>query len=65
MNKRFLTIKEILNSLKSEYPLQKLFKADALIFLDKFASETYKLYQIGKTDKQIHSEIKTWNYENN
>lgn len=65
MNKRFLTIKEIINSLKNQYPLKKLFKADALIFLDRYSSDVYRLYQNGKTDQQISNEIKTWKYENN
>ena len=61
MIKRFLTIEVIKNNLTQGKLLKDLFKADALIFIDKLSTEVYKLYQNGFSEKQILKQIKDWN----
>lgn len=61
MIKRFLTIESIKINLTQGKLLKELFKADALIFIDKLSSEVYKLYQNGLSEKQILKQIKDWN----
>jgi hypothetical protein len=61
MIKRFLTIETIKNNLTQGKLLKDLFKADALIFIDKLSTEVYKLYQNGFSEKQILKQIKDWN----
>lgn len=61
MIKRFLTIETIKTNLTQGKLLKELFKADALIFVDKLSSEVYKLYQNGLSEKQILKQIKDWN----
>jgi hypothetical protein len=61
MIKRFLTIEVIKNNLTQGKLLKDLFKADALIFIDKLSTEVYKLYQNGLSEKQILKQIKDWN----
>jgi hypothetical protein len=61
MIKRFLTIEAIKTNLKQGKLLKDLFKADALIFVDKLSTEVYKLYQNGLSEKQILQQIKDWN----
>ena len=58
MIKRFLTIETIKNNLTQGKLLKELFKADALIFIDKLSSEVYRLYQNGLSEKQILKQIK-------
>jgi len=41
--------------------LRELFKADAIIFIDKYSTQVYKLFQNGQTEKQILQQIKDWN----
>jgi hypothetical protein len=41
--------------------LKDLFKADAIIFVDKLSTEVYNLYRGGMTEKQIVEKIKDWN----
>ena len=61
MIKRFLTIEAIKTNLTQGKLLKDLFKADALIFVDKLSTEVYKLYQNGLSEKQILQQIKDWN----
>jgi hypothetical protein len=61
MIKRFLTIEVIKTNLTQGKLLKDLFKADALIFVDKLSTEVYKLYQNGLSEKQILQQIKDWN----
>ena len=61
MIKRFLTIESIKSNLTQGKLLKELFKADALIFIDKFSTDVYKLYQNGLSEKQILKQIKDWN----
>jgi hypothetical protein len=61
MIKRFLTIEAIKINLTQGKLLKDLFKADALIFIDKLSTEVYKLYQNGLSEKQILKQIKDWN----
>ncbi len=61
MIKRFLTIEAIKINLTQGKLLKDLFKADALIFVDKLSTEVYKLYQNGLSEKQILKKIKDWN----
>ena len=61
MIKRFLTIESIKSNLTQGKLLKELFKADALIFIDKLSTDVYKLYQNGLSEKQILKQIKDWN----
>ena len=61
MIKRFLTIETIKSNLIQGKLLKELFKADALIFIDKLSTDVYKLYQNGLSEKQILKQIKDWN----
>jgi hypothetical protein len=61
MIKRFLTIETIKTNLTQGKLLKELFKADALIFIDKLSTDVYKLYQNGLSEKQILKQIKDWN----
>ena len=61
MIKRFLTIETIKINLTQGKLLKELFKADALIFIDKLSTDVYKLYQNGLSEKQILKQIKDWN----
>lgn len=61
MIKRFLTIETIKNNLTQGKLLKDLFKADALIFIDKLSTDVHKLYQNGLSEKQILKQIKDWN----
>ncbi len=61
MIKRFLTIETIKTNLTQGKLLKELFKADALIFVDKLSTDVYKLYQNGLSEKQILKQIKDWN----
>ena len=61
MTKRFLTIQQIKTSLERGQTLRELFKADAVIFIDEFATDVYKLFQNGQNEKQILQQIKDWN----
>jgi len=61
MIKRFLTISQIKSSLEKGQTLRELFKADAIIFIDKYSTQVYKLFQNGQTEKQILQQIKDWN----
>ena len=61
MIKRFLTIEAIKINLTQGKLLKDLFKADALIFIDKLSTEVYKLYQNGFSEKQILKQINDWN----
>lgn len=61
MVKRFLTISQIKSSLEKGQTLRELFKADAIIFIDKYSTQVYKLFQNGQTEKQILLQIKDWN----
>lgn len=61
MTKRFLTIQQIKTSIERGQTLRELFKADAVIFIDKLATEVYRLYEKGQNEKQIMKQIKDWN----
>jgi|694.fasta_scaffold149294_4 hypothetical protein len=61
MIKRFLTIQTIKDNLNRGKLLKDLFKADAIIFVDKLSTEVYNLYRGGMTEKQIVEKIKDWN----
>lgn len=61
MIKRFITIETIKNNLTQGKLLKDLFKADALIFIDKLSTDVHKLYQNGLSEKQILKQIKDWN----
>jgi len=61
MTKRFLTIQVIKESLKKKMLLRDLFKADAIIFVDKLSTDVYNLYRGGMNENQILEKIKDWN----
>jgi hypothetical protein len=61
MNKRYLTIESIKDKLNTGFTFKDIFKADAIIFLDKFASDVYKMYQNGMSEIEVKNQIKNWN----
>jgi hypothetical protein len=61
MNKRFLSIESIKEKLNTGFAFKDIFKADAIIFLDKFASDVYKMYQNGISEIETKKQIKNWN----
>jgi hypothetical protein len=52
-NKRIVNKENILTAFKNNVPLKQLFNADAIIFLDEYSSEVYKLFTQGMVDKDI------------
>lgn len=52
-NKRFVSEETIMGQIKNKEKLSKLFKADAFIFLDKFSTEVYTLFNEGIEDKLL------------
>lgn len=61
MKKRYLTIESIKDRLNTGFTFKDIFKADAFIFLDKFASDVYKAYQNGVSEIEVKKQIKNWN----
>jgi hypothetical protein len=60
MNKRYLSIESIKDKLNTGFAFKDIFKADALIFLDKLASDVYKMYQNGVSEIEVKNQIKNW-----
>jgi len=56
-NKRFVDMKIVKMYLNKGDGMDKLFKADAFIFLDKGASEIYKMYEKGATEEEIKLKV--------
>ena len=52
-NKRFLKLDNIKKFLNNDYPLSKVFSADALIFTDDASTKVFKLHEKGVEDKEI------------
>ena len=52
-NKRIVNKENILDAFKNNTSLKQLFNADAIIFLDEYSSEVYKLFTQGMVDKDI------------
>ena len=52
-NKRMIDKNHILSVVNNNTTLQKLFNADAIIFLDDYSSEVHKLFKQGMEDKDI------------
>ena len=53
-NKRMIDKNHILSAVNNNNTtLKKLFNADAIIFLDDYSSEVYKLFTQGMDDKDI------------
>jgi hypothetical protein len=50
-NKRFVSEETIMGQIKNKQKLSKLFTDDAFIFLDKFSTEVYTLFNEGVEDK--------------
>ena len=50
-NKRFVKLDNVKEFLKNDYPLSKVFSADALIFTDE--AKVFKLHEKGVEDKEI------------
>jgi len=61
MNKRYLTIENIKYKLNTGFALKDIFKADALIFLDKLASNVYNMYENGVSEIEVKNQIKNQN----
>ena len=55
--KRYYTAELILKQIKNQYPLNKYFNVDALIFNDNESSMAYEEYKKGKSDKEIEEFI--------
>jgi HD superfamily phosphohydrolase YqeK len=52
-NKRMIDKNHILSAVNNKTTLKKLFNADAIIFLDDYSSEVYRLFTQGMDDKDI------------
>jgi hypothetical protein len=52
-NKRFVKLENVILFLKRDYPLFKVFGADALIFTDDESQRIFELYKKGVEDKEI------------
>jgi hypothetical protein len=57
-NKRFVKLEDIKEFLKNDYPLSKVFSADAIIFIDEVSTKIFKLHGNGISDKEILKMIK-------
>jgi hypothetical protein len=57
-NKRFVKLEDIKEFLKNDYPLSKVFSADAIIFIDESSTKIFKLHGKGIEDKVISKMIK-------
>jgi len=57
-NKRFVEKETIELYLKKNKSLSNLFKADALIFMDKVSSKVYEMYCSGTSDIEIKNKWK-------
>jgi len=55
--KRYYTAELILKQINNQYPLNKYFNVDALIFNDNVSSMAYEEYKKGKSDKEIEEFI--------
>ena len=55
--KRYYTAELILKQIKNQYPLNRYFNVDALIFNDNISSMAYEEYKKGKSDKEIEEFI--------
>lgn len=55
--KRYYTAELILKQINNQYPLNKYFNVDALIFNDNVSSRAYEEYKKGKSDKEIEEFI--------
>ncbi len=60
-NKRFVDTRMIERYLNGEQSLEKLFKADAFIFMDNLSSQVYRWYEKGRSDDEIKNKIKEYN----
>lgn len=56
-NKRFVDKKTIESYFSNGMTLKDVFKADALIFMDSFASDVFELYTKGISDEEIKSKL--------
>ena len=52
-NKRFVKIENVIQSIQNNYPLSKVFAADALIFTDDDSIKVFKLHEKGISDEEI------------
>ena len=57
-NKRFVKLEDVKEFLKNDYPLSKVFSADAIIFVDEESTKIFKLHGEGVEDKEISKMIK-------
>lgn len=57
-NKMFVDEEILMMYFEKNKPLKTLFKADALIFMDKISSEAHDLYTKGMSDEEIKLTIK-------
>lgn len=52
-NKRFVSEDFLLKKYKDNIPFETIFKSDALIFLDSFSSDAFRLFCYGLSDFDI------------
>lgn len=61
-HKRYINSENLLNLLKNDESLKKIFNADALIFIDNLSEKIYQLHIEGMSNKEILNKL---NNENN
>jgi hypothetical protein len=61
-HRRYINSESLLNLLKGDESLKKIFNADALIFIDNLSEKIYELHIEGLTNKEILNKL---NNENN
>lgn len=61
-HRRYINSEILLNLLKGNEPLKRIFNADALIFSDNLSEKIYELHIEGLTNKEILNKL---NNENN
>lgn len=61
-HKRYINSENLLNLLKNDESLKKIFNADALIFIDNLSEKIYQFHIEGMSNKEILNKL---NNENN
>lgn len=56
-NKRFVSIETIKTAFENNQPLGKLFDSDAVIFMDDFSSDVYKMLNNGISETEVKKTI--------
>lgn len=61
-HRRYINSESLLNLLKTDGSLKRIFSADALIFIDDLSEKIYQLHIDGMSNKEILNKL---NNENN